>query len=233
MTIISLNSVKYRWQPRQPLTLDIEAFEVGSGERLFLHGPSGSGKSTLLNILAGVLLPESGTVQCLGREINKLGNHERDRFRADHVGMIFQQFNLVPYLSVLENVLLPCHFSARRRDNADASGSAAKDARQLLDHLGLAGKIGARAVTRLSVGQQQRVAVARALIGKPELIIADEPTSALDADRRGRFLDLLLGKCEALGSTLLYVSHDLSLMHHFTRCVSMSELNRAPQEEAA
>jgi len=232
MTIISLKGVKFRWQPGQPLTLDIEAFEVEGGERLFLHGASGSGKSTLLNILAGVLLPESGTVQCLGREIDGLSNHERDRFRADHVGMIFQQFNLVPYLSVLENVLLPCHFSARRRDNAGAGGSAAKDARQLLDHLGLAGKIGARAVTRLSVGQQQRVAVARALIGKPELIIADEPTSALDADRRGRFLDLLLGKCEALGSTLLYVSHDLSLMSHFSRCVSMSELNRAPQEEA-
>jgi len=232
MTIISLKGVKFRWQPGQPLTLDIEAFEVEGGERLFLHGASGSGKSTLLNILAGVLLPESGTVQCLGREIDGLSNHERDRFRADHVGMIFQQFNLVPYLSVLENVLLPCHFSARRRDNAGAGGSAAKDARQLLDHLGLAGKIGARAVTRLSVGQQQRVAVARALIGKPELIIADEPTSALDADRRGRFLDLLLGKCEALGSTLLYVSHDLSLMNHFSRRVSMSELNRAPQEEA-
>jgi len=232
MTIISLKGVKFRWQPGQPLTLDIEAFEVEGGERLFLHGASGSGKSTLLNILAGVLLPESGTVQCLGREIDGLSNHERDRFRADHVGMIFQQFNLVPYLSVLENVLLPCHFSARRRDNAGAGGSAAKDARQLLDHLGLAGKIGARAVTRLSVGQQQRVAVARALIGKPELIIADEPTSALDADRRGQFLDLLLGQCQALGSTLLYVSHDLSLMNHFSRCLSMSELNRAPQEEA-
>ena len=111
--------------------------------------------------------------------------------------------------------------------------SAAENARQLLEHLGLAGEIATRTVTRLSVGQQQRVAVARALIGKPELIIADEPTSALDADRRGRFLDLLLGECEALGSTLLYVSHDLSLTGHFTRCTSMSELNRASQEEAA
>ena len=233
MTTISLKNVKYRWGPKRPLTLDIETLEIESGERLFLYGASGSGKSTLLNILAGVLIPEFGTVQCLGREINKLGNRERDRFRADHVGMIFQQFNLVPYLSVLENVLLPCHFSVRRNDNAGAGKLTATEAGQLLDHLGLAGELRARTVTQLSVGQQQRVAVARALIGKPELIIADEPTSALDADRRARFLDLLLGKCKALGSTLLYVSHDLSLMSHFTRCVSMSELNRAPPQEAA
>lgn len=233
MTTIALTNVKYRWQPGRPLTLDIKAFAVEDGERLFLYGASGSGKSTLLNILSGVLVPEHGTVQCLGREINELGNRERDRFRADHVGMIFQQFNLVPYLSVLENVLLPCHFSSRRRDNAGADGLEAKEARELLDHLGLAGELRTRTVTQLSVGQQQRVAVARALIGKPELIIADEPTSALDADRRGQFLNLLLGQCEALGSTLLYVSHDLSLMSHFTRCVSMSEINHAPQEEAA
>ncbi|HUF79894.1 MAG TPA: ABC transporter ATP-binding protein [Burkholderiales bacterium] len=233
MTAISLKNIRYRWGRHQPLALDIAALEIGIGERVFLHGASGSGKSTLLNIVAGVLLPEHGSVHCLGREINRLGNRERDRFRADHVGMIFQQFNLVPYLSVLENVLLPCHFSARRAGHAGAGGSPAREARRLLDHLGLAGEMAARAVTRLSVGQQQRVAVARALIGKPELIIADEPTSALDADRRGRFLDLLLGNCEALGSTLLYVSHDLSLTKHFTRCVSLSEINRAPLEEAA
>jgi putative ABC transport system ATP-binding protein len=107
-----------------------------------------------------------------------------------------------------------------------------EEARQLLDHLGLTGELGTRTVTRLSVGQQQRVAVARALIGRPELIIADEPTSALDADRRGQFLELLLGKCEALGSTLLYVSHDLSLTNHFTRCMSMSDINRAEHDGA-
>jgi putative ABC transport system ATP-binding protein len=226
-------NVQYRWDRAQPLTLDIPAFELEHGERVFLHGASGSGKSTLLNMLCGVLVPEQGTVRCLDREMNLMGNRERDRFRADHVGVIFQQFNLVPYLSVLENVLLPCQFSARRRANAEAGGSAIGDARQLLDHLGLDDAIGTRMVTRLSVGQQQRVAVARALIGKPELIIADEPTSALDTDRRGRFLDLLLGECEARGSTLLYVSHDLSLTGHFTRCVSMSGINRASRDEAA
>jgi len=233
MSAVSLREVKYRWAPHQPLTLDIAAFDIARGERVFLHGASGSGKSTLLNLLAGVLVPQEGAVQCLGREIDKLSNRDRDRFRADHVGMIFQQFNLVPYLSVLENVLLPCHFSGRRRSNAGAGALPIVEARRLLDRLGLAGDIRTRAVTQLSVGQQQRVAVARALIGKPELIVADEPTSALDADRCGQFLELLLGNCEVLGSTLLYVSHDLSLAARFTRSVAMSEVNRAPQEERA
>ena len=232
MAAVSISDVRFRWHAGHPPALDITALEISAGERLFLHGASGSGKSTLLNILAGVLVPERGSVRCLGREINTLHNRERDRFRADHVGMVFQQFNLVPYLSVLENVLLPCHFSARRRADSGVSGASIAEARRLLDHLELDGAIGARTVTQLSVGQQQRVAVARALIGKPELIIADEPTSALDADLRGRFLDLLLGKCEALGSTLLYVSHDLSLMGHFTHCISMSEINHASRQRA-
>jgi putative ABC transport system ATP-binding protein len=232
MAALSLKNVQFRWRRDQPLTLDIDAFEVESGERLFLHGASGSGKSTLLNIVSAVLAPERGSVHCLGREISTLGSRERDRFRADHIGMIFQQFNLVPYLSMLENVLLPCHFSTRRWENAGGR-SAAKEARHLLDQLGLAGHIGRRKVVQLSVGQQQRVAVARALIGKPELIIADEPTSALDTARREQFLDLLLRECGARGSTLLYVSHDLSLTAHFTRCISMSELNRGSQAEAA
>ena len=233
MPIIALNNVRYRWQPKRPLTLDIETFEVAAGERLFLHGPSGSGKSTLLNVLAGVLVPEQGRVECLDRDLAKLNNRQRDRFRADHVGLIFQQFNLVPYLSVLENVLLPCHFSERRRHEADAGRSALREARQLLEQLGLGSDIWKQAATQLSVGQQQRVAVARAMIGKPEIIIADEPTSALDADRRGRFLDLLLGKCEAFGSTLVFVSHDLSLASHFTRALSIVDLNRARLQEIA
>ncbi len=233
MPIVSLKNVKYRWQQNGPLTLDIKQFEVEPGERLFLHGPSGSGKSTLLNMLAGVLKPEQGTVECIGHDLVKLSNRECDQFRADHVGMIFQQFNLVPYLSVLENVLLPCHFSERRRKNAETNGSIFEDARQLLDQLGLGSDISKQPVTQLSVGQQQRVAAARALIGKPELIIADEPTSALDADRRGQFLDLLLGKCKTQGSTLLFVSHDLALTSYFTRSISISEINLVRQQEAA
>ena len=233
MPVISLTNVKYRWGPNRPLTLDIEAFEVATGERLFLHGPSGSGKSTLLNILAGVLKPEDGSVECMGQELTQLQNHQRDRFRVDHIGMIFQQFNLVPYLSVLENVLLPCRFSAARRARAETAGSTVDEASRLLEGLELGREICARPVTQLSVGQQQRVAMARALIGRPEIIIADEPTSALDTDRRGQFLHLLLRECEMRGGTLLFVSHDLGLVSDFTRSVSLPDLNRAKFEEAA
>lgn len=233
MAAITLRDIKYRWQAGQALTLDIHRLEVAQGERLFLHGPSGSGKSTLLNLLAGILTPEQGEVHCVGHEIRSLSNRARDQYRADHVGMIFQQFNLVPYLSVLDNVLLPCHFSTRRRKNAEARGSIQVEARRRLGQLGLGSEIWVQQVTRLSVGQQQRVAVARALIGQPELIIADEPTSALDTERRAAFLELLVAECEALGSTLLFVSHDLSLTGYFTRTESMAQLNRAGQEHAA
>lgn len=231
MEAVRLRNVVYRWQAGTDPVLDIERFDVRCGECVFLHGPSGSGKSTLLSLLAGVLEPEQGTVRCMGHELAVLGGIDRDRYRADHVGMIFQQFNLVPYLSVLDNVLLPCRFSARRRREAEAAGSGRCSAERLLTELGLPKKLWSRHVTHLSVGQQQRVAIARALIGKPELVIADEPTSALDADGRARFLDLLLDQCEALGSTLLFASHDLALSARFTRTLGVVEINRARAEE--
>ncbi|MFN0039058.1 MAG: ABC transporter ATP-binding protein [Burkholderiales bacterium] len=232
MAAITLRDIKFRWQAGQALTLDIDRLEVAQGERLFLYGPSGSGKSTLLNLLAGIVEPEQGEVLCVGHELGGLSNRALDRYRADHVGMIFQQFNLVPYLSVLDNVLLPCHFSTRRRKKAEVSGSIRDEARRRLRQLGLGSEAWVQQVTRLSVGQQQRVAAARALIGQPELIIADEPTSALDSERRAAFLELLVAECEVLGSTLLFVSHDLSLTGYFTRTESMTQLNRAGQEHA-
>lgn len=227
MAAISLHDVSFRWKRGRPLTLDIPSFEVETGERLFLHGPSGSGKSTLLNLLVGVLKPEAGTVQCIGHDLTGMGSRQRDRFRADHVGMIFQQFNLLPYLSVLENVLLSTRFSQRRRAGIPAGGSALDEGVELLRQLGLEGGLLRKRAAELSVGQQQRVAAARALIGNPELVVADEPTSSLDAQRRGQFLELLLEKCETLGTTLLFVSHDLGLTRYFTRTVSLEELNLA------
>jgi putative ABC transport system ATP-binding protein len=227
MDAIRLRDVGFRWKRGRPLTLDIPAFEVGMGERVFVHGPSGAGKSTLLNLLAGVLTPERGVVQCLGSDLARMAHRRRDRFRADHFGMIFQQFNLVPYLSVVENVMLPTHFSRRRRERAASQGTAGAEAEELLRQLGLEGDVLGQPAAQLSVGQQQRVAVARALIGKPEIIIADEPTSSLDAARRGKFLDLLLRMCQAFGTTVLFVSHDLGLAGHFTRSVSLQEINLA------
>jgi len=225
---LRLTDVRFRWTRGAPLTLAIDALEVARGERVFVQGPSGSGKSTLLALVGGVTVPESGRVEVLGTDLGALSASARDRFRADHVGFVFQMFNLIPYLSLAENVALPCQFSARRRDRAiERGGSVAEEARRLLGRLGLEDEARRdRPVTALSVGQQQRVAAARALIGAPEIVIADEPTSALDADRREAFVQLLFEECARHGITLLFVSHDAALAPWFDRTLRLSEVNR-------
>lgn len=224
MNVIELQGLNYRWPGQAHDMLAIAELKIQQGEHLFIRGASGSGKTTLLNLLAGILLPSCGTLRILGKTTNTLGNVARDRFRADHMGIIFQQFNLLPYLSVLENVQLPCHFSNRRKQ---AAGDMQATAERLLDHLGLDTNLHSRPATELSVGQQQRVAVARGLIGSPELIIADEPTSALDADTRDGFLTLLFQEAEAQGSTIIFVSHDPHIASHFPRLVDLHEVNQA------
>lgn len=228
-TLLKVQDLVFRWRRDQAPCLDVPDFEIRPGERLFVHGPSGSGKSTLLGLLGGVLRPEQGriTLQVDGRavELSGLSDRARDRFRVDHIGFVFQQFNLVPYLSVLDNVCLPCRFSARRRQRL--AGEERAEARRLLRALDLASALESTPVTRLSVGQQQRVAVARALIGRPELLIADEPTSALDAQRQAGFLDLLLQESAASGASVVFVSHDERLASHFDRRVALGQLNRA------
>ncbi len=190
----------------------IDNLDIAAGETLFVHGASGAGKSTLLGLLAGVLVPTAGTVTLAGSSWSALGAGARDRHRADHVGVLFQQFNLLPYLSVLDNVRLALRFSARRRSRA-----AADEAQALLARRGLGAALWPRAAATLSVGQQQRVAAARALIGSPEVVIADEPTSALDAALRDDFMALLLGQCAERRSALVFVSHDGRLAARFGR----------------
>lgn len=223
--MIRLADIRFRWRSRDPPVLDIPEFVVDSGEKLFVSGPSGSGKTTLLNLLGGVIEPEAGTVSILGTEIAALRGAARDAFRADHIGFVFQMFNLVPYLPLIDNVLLPCRFSARRRERAGPRPEG--EARRLLAHMGLdVERLAGRPVSRLSQGEQQRVAAARAVIGTPELIIADEPTSALDEGTRERFLGLLSAQCDEADSSLLFASHDTRLGGLFHRRVSLSELNR-------
>ncbi len=231
--VISIEDLRFRWPGQAAPCLEFARFDVTAGERVFIHGPSGSGKSTLLGLLGGVLTPERGALRVLGADLATLPSSQHDRFRADHVGFLFQMFNLVPYLSVLDNVLLPCRFSARRRERAVAAGDSVRnEAERLLAHLDIGGDLLKRPATNLSVGQQQRVAAARALLGKPELIIADEPTSALDAGRQSAFIDLLLRECAGAGSTLLFVSHDRRLAGHFTREIALAELNTVATGEA-
>jgi putative ABC transport system ATP-binding protein len=223
-TAILIRDLEFAW-PRQPARcIDIAELDIAAGERVFLHGPSGSGKSTLLALLGGVAIPQQGSITLLGTEITQLPGRARDRFRADHIGFLFQQFNLLPWLSALDNVLLPCTFSARRRERAGTDPRAA--AERLLACLDLAGDTWQRPAAELSVGQQQRVAAARALIGRPEILIADEPTSALDAERQQIFVDLLLQEAAAVGATLVFVSHDTRLAAHFDRHIGLPSINR-------
>ena len=209
--LITLTNLGFAW-PGQAELLDIPSFHLERGESLFLKGPSGSGKTTLLGLLGGVQKPGRGSIRLLGEDLEKLSAARRDHFRVDHTGYIFQQFNLLPFLSVRENVELPCHFSALRRQRARERHG---------------GELHERRADSLSIGQQQRVAAARALIGQPELVIADEPTSALDADSREAFLQLLFAECREAGASLLFVSHDQSLAGLFDRSLSLSDLNRA------
>ncbi|MFZ2301285.1 MAG: ATP-binding cassette domain-containing protein [Gallionella sp.] len=227
-SVIRIENLSFRYPQADSACLDIRELQADAGDRIFIYGPSGSGKSTLLGLLGGVLTPERGTISLLGHELTAMSPSARDRLRADHIGFVFQQFNLIPYLSVTDNVLLSCRFSARRRSRALASGNTLHDeAARLLGHLDIAPELRHRPVTQLSVGQQQRVAAARALIGRPEIVIADEPTSALDAERQTAFLDLLSRECIAADATLLFVSHDRRLASGFTREIALPSLNRA------
>jgi putative ABC transport system ATP-binding protein len=225
---VVLDAVAFAWPGAGAPCLDVAALRIKAGESIFLHGPSGSGKSTLLSLIGGVVSPSRGRVEVLGQDLTAMRMRARDRFRAAHIGFIFQLFNLVPYLTALDNILLPCRFAPDRRRRI--AGEPADEARRLAARLDLDAELLARPAANLSVGQQQRVAAARALIGRPGLIVADEPTSALDADRQQAFVDLLLAECEASGASLLFVSHDARLAAHFSRSLDLASINRAAKE---
>lgn len=232
-TVVEIDDLRFSW-PHHPPLLDLASLRIKAGEPVFLQGASGSGKSTLLNLLGGVLVPQSGRLDVLGKSLPAMRPAERDRFRADHVGFIFQQFNLLPYLDLVGNVSLGCRFSPRKRQRLGDATAVDAEARRLLTALGLdVATLQQRSVTGLSVGQQQRVAAARALIGAPELVIADEPTSALDATARAAFITLLFEECRRAGSALVFVSHDPALAALFPRSLVLDEINRAARPAEA
>jgi putative ABC transport system ATP-binding protein len=229
--IVAFRDVRFAW-PRGTFGISVPEFTVAAGERLLLVGPSGSGKSTLLSLLSGIVLARSGTLQVLGHDVHTLSGSARDRFRGEHFGIVFQMFNLLPYASVLDNVLLPLRFAPVRRRRVRLSGSEADEGRRLLRALGLDPQLETATAGRLSVGQQQRVAVARALVGEPEIILADEPTSALDQDRQLAFLDLLFTQAARTATTVILVSHDRTLAPRFDRVVELATIAK-PWAEAA
>jgi putative ABC transport system ATP-binding protein len=226
--LLRMDAVRFQWPGAARPCLALEHFEIMPGETVFVRGPSGGGKSTLLSLAAGVLTTSSGSVALLGKSWQAMPAAQRDRIRGDHIGYIFQQFNLLPYLSALDNVLLTCQLSHVRATRAGGPGLALLAAQSLLRRVGFDEVHWHRRAAELSVGQQQRVAAARALIGKPELVIADEPTSALDEAMRDNFMALLMQSCRDAGSALLFVSHDGRLVHGFDRVVDLVQLNRVP-----
>jgi putative ABC transport system ATP-binding protein len=232
--VVSMSGVRFRWRGPRAFSLAIESFALRAKERVLLVGPSGAGKSTFLSLLCGIVTPTTGRLEVLGTDMSKLSSSARDRFRAEHFGIIFQMFNLLPYGSVLDNVLLPLSFAPKRRGRASRAGSAEGEAIRLLASLGLDPEdVEGLSTAKLSVGQQQRVAAARALIGAPELIVADEPTSALDRNRQQAFLDLLFADVAAAGASLIMVSHEEELGKRFDRVVRLDEIATAERSAAA
>ena len=227
--MINLENVSFKWQKKAATpTLTIEQLAIDEGEHVFLHGPSGSGKSTLLALLAGINVTTSGQLCVLNQNLSALTNAQRDVFRADHIGYIFQNFNLLPYLTPLENVCLGCQFSKKRQQHVlSQADNLESEAARLLNALGLEPHFHNQNVATLSIGQQQRVAAARAFIGSPELIIADEPTSALDTNNRQSFIKLLFEQAKHANSTLVFVSHDESLQPLFNRSIDLVNLQAA------
>ena len=224
--LLELDSVEFGWKGSNRI-INVDAFSMDHGQHTFIMGPSGSGKSTLLNLIGGILSPQRGRIILNGVPITTLSARKRDQLRADHIGFVFQQFNLIPYLSAIENVRLPCQFSNQRARNAkQRKGSEHQAALTLLDGLFIDNKPDFnRPVVQLSVGQQQRVAAARALVGDPAIIIADEPTSALDHNSRQQFMSLLLGEADRQNSTVLFVSHDPTLADRFDTVCHLSDFN--------
>ncbi|KGM06080.1 Methionine ABC transporter ATP-binding protein [Methylophaga thiooxydans] len=213
-----INDLKFHYPDEDNDLLNIPHWQVATGESVFLSAPSGTGKSTLVNLLAGIITPQHGTIRVMDSVINHLSSRQRDAFRARHIGMVFQQFNLIPYLSVMDNIRLASRFSDMSRAEADERSHT------LLQMLGLTTLDATRQADQLSVGQQQRVAIVRALVNEPALLLVDEPTSALDTAHRDQFIDLLMQQLDSSRTSLVFVSHDSSLKHHFSRHVHIGQL---------
>ena len=205
-SLVSFKNVQFCWDKHKKPTLQIKELEISPKEHLFVQGKSGIGKTTLLNLISGIHLPSEGEITVLGKNLAKLSATQRDTFRANEFGIIFQEFNLLPFLSLLENIQLPFLFAKDKKYNP-------QQAIKLLQQLNFDKSILSQPICQLSIGQQQRVALARALISGAKIILADEPTSALDEENRDNFLDLLFefGK----ESTIIYVSHDKGIASRF------------------
>jgi len=204
--------------------LDIGSFRLDAGEHCALEGRSGSGKSTLLNVISGIMRPDAGRVRIDGIDVARLDEARRDRVRADTLGLVFQQFNLLPGFTALENVLVAMSFGSGRPDRRRAGA--------LLEAVGLGHRLDHKP-SQLSVGQQQRVAVARALANRPRLVLADEPTASIDPAHQQQVIDLLRNTCTEQGVALLVVTHATDVAGQFPRRLRLEDFNRAAKAASA
>jgi len=214
--LIEIRGLCFRY-PDGAFTLEMPEFRVEQGEKLAVIGPSGSGKTTLLNLIAGIVTPEQGGVRVQETAVSDLDDAHRRDFRIRHIGFVFQDFELLDYLNVLDNILHPYRITRALRLDAGVRRQAAS----LAEKMGIGDKLG-RHADDLSQGEKQRVAICRALLPGPRLLLADEATGNLDPDNKGRILDLLFDSVEAHGTTLLAVTHDHELLPRFDRVVDFT-----------
>lgn len=220
-SIVKIESLRFQWSKNNNFKIFVPKLEVGRGKKVLFLGESGSGKTTLLSLICGFLEPLSGSISINDKIISDLTSTNKDAYRSDNIGIIFQQFNLLPYANVIDNIVLPLYFSKQRSKKVENKTNAAMT---LCDQLRLPESILNQKASNLSVGQQQRVAVARALIGSPSIIVADEPTSSLDTEAQELFLDLMFDQISKNSSTLLMVSHDKSLTNYFDQVIDINEI---------
>ena len=216
--MIELANIDFKY-PQSDFRLAIPQLQIEKGNKIAIIGPSGFGKTTFLNLLAGILQPDSGEISFDGLSLNGLSDKQLRNFRITNIGFVFQDFRLIPYLNILDNILLPYRINESLKLSKEAVNSAC----ELTEKLGVANKL-KKYPDKLSQGERQRVAICRALITKPRVILADEPTGNLDPDNKKRIMKILFEYVDERGSTLISVTHDHLMLEGFNRIVDFTEL---------